>query len=100
MSAARLRTDTVVDPWPQIRTLYAEEIEVIKQSLNAWSEVANITFVRTSAQDADIMFGQHRMPYKIKGYAGGLTLDLETETARADIWLENNSSCTTRGQRP
>ena len=69
---------------------------MIRQSLAAWSAVADITFVPVAAQDADLMFGKHRMPYRVNGYAGGLTHDLATDrTGGADIWLDNEGFVTT-----
>jgi serralysin len=91
MTVPRLRSDIVVDPWPTFERYTAKEIEAINRSLKAWSDTANITFVRTSAQDGDLMFGQHQMPYKIEGYAGGLTYNIETHNLRpADVWIESN----------
>ena len=75
---AERRTDTISDPRQGFERYSAEERAVIRQSLAAWSAVADITFVPVAAQDADVMFGQHRMPYRVNGYAGGLTHDLAT----------------------
>ena len=93
---AERRTDTISDPRQGFERYEAEERAVIRQSLKAWSAVADITFVPVAGGDADIMFGKHRMPYRVNGYAGGLTQDLATgETAGADIRLDNEGFVTT-----
>ena len=93
---AERRTDTISDPRQGFERYDAEERAVIRQSLAAWSAVADITFVPVAAQGADLMFGKHRMPYRVNGYAGGLTHDLATgKTGGADIWLDNEGFVTT-----
>ncbi|MGO4706125.1 M10 family metallopeptidase C-terminal domain-containing protein [Microvirga sp. 2MCAF38] len=86
-----LRSDIIIDPGPSFKRYTAAEKRVIERALKAWSSVANITFVKSDAQDADLMFGQHRMPYRIDGYAGGLTYTFDRNKLKpADIWLDTD----------
>lgn len=86
------RTGLVVDPTESFRRYSAAEEKVVRQSLKAWSSVANVTFVKSDSQVADLMFGQHEMPYLVNGYAGGLTYSFDTNTMRgADVWLDTDN---------
>ncbi|WP_112664023.1 M10 family metallopeptidase C-terminal domain-containing protein [Microvirga flavescens] len=75
----------------------AAEKKVIKNSLKAWSSVANIRFVEVPAQNADIMFGKYNMPYKVNGHAGRLNYTYENGTLNpTDIWLDRDGFLKTR----
>lgn len=85
----RLQTDTLVDAHDSFERYKNAEKKVIRKALKAWSSVADVTFVEVASEDAQLRFGKHNMPYKVNGYAGGLTYHLEQEAmVGADIWLD------------
>lgn len=84
-----LWTDVLANPYDGFERYSAAEKKIVEKSLKAWSSVANVIFVKTAAPDADLRFGKHNMPYKVNGYAGGLTYNIEkAQKEGAEIWLD------------
>lgn len=83
-----------VDPLPEINTSFSRysvaEQKVVRAALKIWSSYANVTFVKVDAQDAGIMFGQHRMYDPVEGFAGTLLYDPAKQEMRpTDVWLKS-----------
>jgi serralysin len=88
-----------VTPLDEINVSFARysvaEQNVVKRALTVWASFANVKFVKSTSQDADIMFGQHRMYDPVEGLAGTLLYDpAKSEMRPTDIWLKSNGFST------